>query len=116
LVQASAVPPLAPFPEFRFELPQIPTSFEFPLRPATTKVDRNAKRFQAAPAAEMRKIRDEIARDSAQFEARMKQIQRVELVQPVRPVTAVKDDPPALDFSFGRPRGSGHDSGYLESM
>jgi hypothetical protein len=117
LVQPSPVPPLAPFPEFHFELPTVPTSFDFPARPLTTQADRNVKRFQAPPAVEMRKIREEIARDSAEFETRMRQIQKVELIQPVRPVTAVKDDPPTLEFSFERSRRSTQPgSTYLENM
>jgi hypothetical protein len=106
LVHKSIVPPLAPFPEFHFDPLPVQTTFAFAVRPLTTQAadPRSAKRFRATGSTEMRKMREELARDTAQFEARIRQIQNVELVRPVRPVTPVETDPPTLEFSFRNPR------------
>jgi hypothetical protein len=108
LVRRSEVPPLAPFPHFQFEPVAIQTDFTFSVRPLTTSTEKGGRRLERPAVNEMKKIRDEVLRDTAQFEDRMKQMKRVDLIRPVRPVTPVSEDPPTLDFSFANPRMSVH--------
>lgn len=99
LIHGSTVPPLAPFPELHLEVTPIESSFEFNIKPLTSQSSR-PKRLQITQANDMRKMRDELVKDTAAFEGRMKQIPAVEIMTPIRPVTAVADDPPRLDYSF----------------
>ena len=71
LIKESNVPPLSPFPDFSFEAPQIQTNFEFRVRPLTTQSNRNVKKLHVTSNNEIRKMRDEIQADSAQFSARI---------------------------------------------
>ncbi|EAY21574.1 hypothetical protein TVAG_013390 [Trichomonas vaginalis G3] len=76
LVKESSVPPLSPFPEFTFEPPQIQTNFEFHVKPLTAQSSRStAKKLTINSNSEIRKIRDEIQADSAEFASKLQQIQ-----------------------------------------
>lgn len=106
LVQNGQVPQLSPFPNFDFDLAPIDNNFTFVVKPLTSSGQRYPKKLNLNNTAgsEMKKMRDELERDSQQFDTRIKRIEKVEIVQPMRPVTAVADDPPTLDFSFATPR------------
>lgn len=106
LVQNSQVPQLSPFPNIDFDLAPIDNNFAFVVKPLTSSGQRYPKKLNLTNAAgnEMKKMRDELEKDAQQFDSRIKRIEKVEIVQPMRPVTAVADDPPTLDFSFATPR------------
>lgn len=72
IVTETSVPPLTPFPDFTFEAPQIQTSFEFHVRPLTTQSNRGVKKLNISSNDEMRKMREEIQADSAQFSSRIR--------------------------------------------
>ena len=104
LIQNAAIPNLAPFPNFDFECPPIENHFTFVVRPLTSTGNRYQKKLNFSTGNDMKRMRDELEKDAQQFEGRIKCIEKVEIQQPMRPVTAVEDDPPTLDFSFASPR------------
>lgn len=106
LIQNGQIPQLAPFPNLDLNILPIDTNFTFSVKPLTSSGQRYPKKLNLnnQTTNEMKKMRDELERDSQQFESRIKQIEKVEINEPVRPVTAVEDDPLTLDFSFATPR------------
>ena len=79
IITESSVPPLTPFPDFTFETPQIQTSFEFHVKPLTAQSNRGgAKKLNISSNNEMRKMREEIQADAAQFSAKIRGIEKGE--------------------------------------
>lgn len=75
LIVTSGVPELSPFPTISFDAPEIPSSFEFNVKPLTAQKNRTPKQLKIETTNEtMKKMRDELQQDSAQFSARIKSI------------------------------------------
>lgn len=71
IVLEGKVPALSPFPNFSFDLPEIPTEFCFSIKPLTSQAPRSIRKLNVSTDSTIRKVLDELQIDSKQFSSRL---------------------------------------------